>query len=57
MEEARDKEIEMQDIPEEDEEEEEEEEEKVAGDEHEKDATEETPAVVATRPKSHSFSE
>ncbi|KAJ7389861.1 Sodium/myo-inositol cotransporter [Desmophyllum pertusum] len=53
MEEARDEEIEMQDIPEEDEEEEEEEE-KVAGDEHEKDATEETPAV-ATRPKSHSF--
>lgn len=53
MEEARDEEIEMQEIPEEDEEEEEQE--KEAEDEKEKEATEETPAVT-TRPKSHSFS-
>ena len=65
MEEARDEEIEMQDLPAEEGEGEEAEEEKKtggqeeeeeAGAENEQDATEKTPAV-ATRPKSHSFSE
>lgn len=63
MEEARDEEIEMQEIPEDEDEEEEKgeeekkkEDEEAAEDDHEKDATEKTPAV-ATRPKSHSFRE
>lgn len=66
MEEARDEEIEMQDLPadkaEEEEEEkktggqEEEEEEEEAGAGNEQDVTEKTP-TVGTRPKSHSFSE
>ena len=65
MEEARDEEIEMQDLPAEEGEGEEAEEEKKtggqeeeeeAGAENEQDVTEKTPAV-ATRPKSHSFSE
>ena len=67
MEEARDEEIEMQDLSDEegegegaDEEkktggQEEEEEEEEASAENEQDVTEKTPAV-ATRPKSHSFS-
>lgn len=66
MEEARDEEIEMQDLPAEEGEGEgaeeekktggqEEEEEEEAGAENEQDVTEKTPAV-ATRPKSHSFS-
>ena len=65
MEEARDEEIEMQDLPAEEGEgegdekktgeQEQEEEEEEAGVENEQDATEKTPAV-ATRPKSHSFS-
>lgn len=64
MEEARDEEIEMQDLPAEEGEGAEEgkktggqeEEEEEAGAENEQDVTEKTPAV-ATRPKSHSFSE
>jgi len=65
MEEARDEEIEMQDLPAEEGEGaeegkktggQEEEEEEEAGAENEQDVTEKTPAV-ATRPKSHSFSE
>ena len=59
MEEARDEEIEMQEIPEDEDEEEEEEkkrEEEEAEDDNEKDVTEKTPAVD-TRPKSHSFRE
>ena len=67
MEEARDEEIEMQDLPAEEGEGEgaeeekktggqEEEDEEEASAENEQDATEKTPAV-ATRPKSHSFSE
>ena len=66
MEEARDEEIEMQDLPAEEGEGEEAEEEKKTGGqeeeeeeadaENEQDVTEKTPAV-ATRPKSHSFSE
>ena len=67
MEEARDEEIEMQDLSGEEGEGEgaeeekkrggqEEEEEEEAGAENEQDVTEKTPAV-ATRPKSHSFSE
>lgn len=65
MEEARDEEIEMQDLPadkvEEEKEEkktggQEEEEEEEAGAENEQDVTEKTP-TVGTRPKSHSFSE
>ena len=66
MEEARDEEIEMQDLPAEEGEGEgaeeekktggqEEEDEEEASAENEQDATEKTPAV-ATRPKSHSFS-
>lgn len=64
MEEARDEEIEMQDLSAEEGEGAEEgkktggqeEEEEEAGAENEQDVTEKTPAV-ATRPKSHSFSE
>jgi len=69
MEEARDEEIEMQDLPAEEVQGEGEgaeerkktggqkdEEEEEAGAENEQDVTEKTPAV-ATRPKSHSFSE